>query len=136
MNDPNSPAAWVEFAEEDLRTARIALEASPPLVRSACFHVQQCAEKYLKGYLVSKGSTFPKTHDLGLLLHRCAAHDNSMQEIAALCDLLNEFIESGRYPAKDVAKPSLDDARHGLNAAIQVAQFVSARLTGAATPPR
>jgi predicted nucleotidyltransferase len=39
-----------------------------PTPNALSFHCQQCAEKYLKAFLVSKNVKFPKTHDL-LELH-------------------------------------------------------------------
>jgi HEPN domain-containing protein len=39
---------WVEYAEEDYLVARSTLRRKKPLTHSACFHAQQCAEKYLK----------------------------------------------------------------------------------------
>ena len=35
---------------------------------TACFHAQQCVEKYLKALLVLDGTDFPKTHDIGELV--------------------------------------------------------------------
>ena len=55
---------WVAYAEEDFITAKEGLERSTPLLLTACFHSQQCAEKYLKALLVFKDVYFPKTHDL------------------------------------------------------------------------
>ena len=37
----------------------------------ACFHAQQCAEKYLKAILISRQVAFSKTHDLLLLNDQC-----------------------------------------------------------------
>ena len=34
--------------------ARRAMEPGNPLPAMACYHAQQCAEKYLKGYLISQ----------------------------------------------------------------------------------
>lgn len=38
---------WVSRAENDNRLAHMALHAEPPIPEGACFHAQQCAEKYL-----------------------------------------------------------------------------------------
>lgn len=47
---------WVEKAEGDFRTARRELLApDSPNYDAACFHAQQCAEKYLKARLVEAG---------------------------------------------------------------------------------
>ena len=56
---------WIEKAEEDwivmLRSYRARKD---PSYNAACFHAQQCAEKYLKGRLEEAGIAFRKTHDL------------------------------------------------------------------------
>ena len=59
---------WVTKAESDLRAAALLLEARTKLPADAvCFHVQQCAEKYMKALLVFRGTDVPKTHDIGKL---------------------------------------------------------------------
>lgn len=63
------PFAWVARAEEDYRLAQSALRRKQPLLYGVCFHAQQCAEKYLKALLVSRGRDFPKTHDLVYRAH-------------------------------------------------------------------
>lgn len=61
MTEANDPRAWAESAEEDFVLARTALQRKQPLVSGACFHSQQCAEKYMKALLLSKGADYPKT---------------------------------------------------------------------------
>jgi HEPN domain-containing protein len=60
---------WVEKAEHDRTNAvhTLTLETRCPF-DTACYHAQQCAEKYLKAQLVLLGRDFPKTHDLGVLV--------------------------------------------------------------------
>ena len=63
-------AEWVDKAEGDLRTAkREILVTDAPNYDAVCFHAQQCAEKYLKAWLVDAAISFPRTHDLGALLN-------------------------------------------------------------------
>ncbi len=57
---------WLEFAKQDLRMAEIALKEN--LYNQVCFHSQQAAEKFLKGYLFAKNKTIPKTHFIDELL--------------------------------------------------------------------
>ena len=54
MNEINDPHAGVKKAEEDFALARSALRRKKPLISGACFHAQQCAEKYMKALLVSE----------------------------------------------------------------------------------
>jgi HEPN domain-containing protein len=60
---------WVNKAEGDHNTARREIRARKlPNYDSACFHAQQCAEKYLKARLQEASFGFPLTHDLEVLL--------------------------------------------------------------------
>ena len=41
--------SWFRKAERDLETAKRVIEGENPMTDIACFHIQQSAEKYLKG---------------------------------------------------------------------------------------
>jgi len=56
---------WIIKAENDLKTASHTLKIARSCpTDTVCFHAQQCVEKYLKAFLVSKGIDFPRTHDI------------------------------------------------------------------------
>ena len=58
-------AEWIAKAEGDLATAQRELRARrAPNYDAVCFHSQQCAEKYLKAFLISEGIEPPRTHNL------------------------------------------------------------------------
>jgi len=60
---------WIIKAENDLKTASHTLKMTRGCPTDAvCFHAQQCVEKYLKAFLVSKGIDFPRTHDIERLV--------------------------------------------------------------------
>ena len=56
---------WVVKAENDLKNAAHTLEMGEvgPM-DTVCFHAQQCAEKYLKAFLVLKKVDFPRNRDI------------------------------------------------------------------------
>jgi len=63
MNELTSE--WVEKADNDFHSANLLLTAGEfPIPDSACFHCQQCAEKYLKAYLQERMVRFERTHSL------------------------------------------------------------------------
>ena len=70
--------AWVVKAEGDYTGAvTLAKKRSNKVAHLTCFAAQQCAEKYLKAFLVEHNVTFPKTHDLTKeLLPRCLSIDS------------------------------------------------------------
>ncbi|WXG41970.1 MAG: HEPN domain-containing protein [Candidatus Freyarchaeum deiterrae] len=52
---------WIKKAENDLITAENLLNILPePPLDIICFHAQQCAEKYLKAFLIYHGIEFEK----------------------------------------------------------------------------
>jgi hypothetical protein len=62
---------WLAYADEDLRVARHGFSMpEPPPCRAIAFHAQQCAEKYLKAYLVFHAVDFP----YGLCSHNSSGY--------------------------------------------------------------
>ncbi|NJM68388.1 MAG: HEPN domain-containing protein, partial [Acaryochloris sp. RU_4_1] len=60
---------WLNKAEGDFATAQRELRArKTPNYDAACFHAQQCVEKYLKARLQEAIIPFGKTHNLVVLL--------------------------------------------------------------------
>lgn len=91
---------WLMHADEDLRLAKHALK-----LKSSCpykliaYHAQQCAEKYLKAYLVFKNTDFPYTHNISRLLELCpdlAEQARNLQE----AKFLTPYAITARYPGK------------------------------------
>ncbi len=126
MSDPSKPAAWIERAEEDYLMARSALRRKRPLAYSACFHAQQCAEKYLKALLVAKGSAFPKTHDLLMLRDLIEKAGVMVPVEGKQLQILSDYAVWTRYPGED---PTVEDAREAMEIAKSVRQFARRRLS-------
>ena len=79
MTDPRPEDAWFAKADDDIELARRALAPDRPLPALACYLAQQCAEKYLKGYLVAHGVSFRFVHDLGISLTSAPAWTRHLQ---------------------------------------------------------
>jgi len=95
----SATAEWVEKAEGDFATAGRELGAAPaPNFDAACFHAQQCAEKYLKACLVEAGRDFPKTHDLSALLQLLLPAEPALATLRADLDWLTDVGIEVRYP--------------------------------------
>ncbi len=111
MSKINNPSAWVEKAEEDFVLARSALRRKKPLITGACFHAQQCAEKYMKALLVSKKAGFPMTHDLLLLNNLCSSAGILLEIDSKLLNTLTDFAVRTRYPGEE---PTLEEAKEAI----------------------
>jgi HEPN domain-containing protein len=125
MTEVNDPRAWVERAEEDFILARAALRRKQPLTSGACFHAQQCAEKYMKALLISKGADFPKTHDLLMLNNLCSAVGIFLEIDPKHLNTLTDYAIRTRYPGNN---PTVDDAKEAIKLAKLVRNFAGKYL--------
>jgi len=90
---------WYRFADTDLALARHALSMHPPPLEAICYHCQQSAEKYLKGYIINTGSILPpKVHNLDTLCEMCEEYDDRFQELRKPCSVLTDYGIQPRYP--------------------------------------
>jgi HEPN domain-containing protein len=92
---------WVEKAEHDLIAAEhtLTLEENCPL-DTICFHTQQCAEKYIKAFLVQQSIGFPKTHDLRALMQLIPLDLSLLGLDKAEVLKLNRYTIEARYPGE------------------------------------
>ncbi len=117
---------WVVKAEADYKAAlALARQRKDPLPEVVCFHCQQCAEKYLKAFLVSRGTPFPKTHDLIALKNLCAEHDHDFEQIHDWLESLEGYDVAIRYPGETA---TIEDAREALAAMKEMRRFVRNRI--------
>lgn len=89
---------WFDFADSDLEAAEHLLTLYRPRLEIICYHCQQSAEKYLKGYLLYKGIFPPKSHDLDILCRKCYEFDATFQDILEACVVLSDYGVQPRYP--------------------------------------
>lgn len=89
---------WIKKAENDLLNAEHTLNLGENCpVDTVCFHAQQCAEKYLKAWLVFCSEETPRTHDLIILLQQ-TEQDGLMGVDAEWLFPLNRYNVEARYP--------------------------------------
>jgi HEPN domain-containing protein len=117
---------WVFKAEGDYRSAEVLLfQIEIPEIDTACFHCQQCAEKYVKAFLVEHGVDFPRNHDLVRLLELCLTMDESFEKIRDHLRRLENYGVIIRYPGLSVP---LEMAHEALEDAGGVREFVRRKL--------
>ena len=90
---------WVAKAEGDYDVVLVLLRSRKRSRYDAItFHCQQCVEKYIKARLIEASLSFPKTHDLPLLLKRSLGIEPLWAVFARAFKLLTEFAILPRYP--------------------------------------
>lgn len=124
MNDEAPERDWFEKADQDLEMARRALEPGQPLPEMACYHAQQCAEKYLKGYLIAHSVSFRFVHDLIYLTQLCMAHDPTFEKLMPAIEILDEYGATTRYPMEGSVEPDIEAAKEAIRLTEQVATLV------------
>jgi len=112
---------WFRFANMDLETAEYIQGKRPQPLEIICYHCQQSAEKYLKGYLVYKKIEPPKTHDLVDLNDMCADIDKQFNNINKACGALTRYGVQPRYPNE--LGITENDMRKALEYAKQIRDF-------------
>jgi len=86
-------------ADNDFRVAAQILRRRKDVVAdAACFHCQQCVEKYLKARLIEAGIAFPLTHDLLRLLNECVQVEPLWSAHAKTVDRMSNYAVDFRYP--------------------------------------
>jgi HEPN domain-containing protein len=125
MSDIADPHAWVARAEEDHTVACASFRRKKPLVNAACFHAQQCAEKYLKALLVSQGRAFAKTHDLLVLSEACAEAGIHVPVSEDKLSILSSCAVRVRYPGPE---PTPAETAEAVEIAKAVRKFARATL--------
>jgi len=96
---------WVAKAEGDLTSALRDWRArKAPNYDAACFHAQQCTEKYLKALLQENNIAFGKTHDLVALYRLLQPIDSSWATMHHDLDRLTAYAVDFCYPGAYATK--------------------------------
>ncbi len=120
---------WIRKAKADQMAALRALQDarhSKDQAEIACFHAQQCVEKYMKAMLVVSGQPIPRTHDLlnAELIIRKNCNLN-MKRLLPRLRRLNQYAVEIRYPG---ATASVKDAISAISAMDEIIKFFIPRL--------
>ncbi len=118
---------WFRRADEDLALVEVLSKEKSFLPNQACFHSEQAAEKYLKGFLAHHNLHVRKIHDLEMLVDDCKKVDESFGELLEDAMFLNQFYIEARYP-DDYVEFSQSDAEEAYAAAQRIKNFVLGKI--------
>jgi HEPN domain-containing protein len=88
---------WLLRGEHDLQSARLLYEQEGPTDTIAIL-LQQAAEKYLKGYLLTRGWKLQKTHDLEVLVSQAITYDSKFDRFLDFARIISAYYIEDRYP--------------------------------------
>ncbi len=114
---PPQSARWLPYARRDWSRALLLHREHDP--DGAGIHLQQAIEKYLKGWLLDRGWSLRRTHEVDLLLDDATTYDSSLQPFRGICERLSGYYLVERYPSPSPGGPTeaqiaidLVEARH------------------------
>ena len=90
--------------------ARREIQTADPVWNVVCFLAQQCAEKYLKGFLENHNIAFQKTHDLLVLLNSSGELLSDLIPLKSQLAHLSTFGIATRYPGTQADEQAAEDA--------------------------
>lgn len=118
---------WFMRADEDLALIEVILKEKSFLSNPVCFHAQQSAEKYLKGFLAYHDLHVRKIHDLETLIEDCVKIDTSFKSLKDDAGFLNQFYIESRYP-DDYIEFSRNDAEKAFISATKIKNFILEKI--------
>ncbi len=108
------PDAWFAIAEKDLHRVKRALADDDPELAGYC--LQQSVEKFLKGFLLSKGWKLRRIHDLVALLDDSLVYEPSLAQFRPSCEIITDYYLPIRYHFAQEDLPSNDEVESSLEA--------------------
>ena len=118
---------WFKRADEDLLLIEVLLKEESLSPNPICFHAEQAAEKYLKGFLAHHEMHVRKIHDLETLIEDCKKVDQTFETLRDSARFLDQFYTESRYP-DDYVEFSHEDAEEAYTAAKKIKKFVLERI--------
>jgi HEPN domain-containing protein len=94
--------------------------------RLIAYHAQQCAEKYLKAFLVYHEIDFPYTHNIGRLMELCAEKGDWARDLPE-ADELTPFAITARYPSEQEAV-TREESLRAIEIALKVRETIRKAL--------
>ena len=87
---------WIKAARKDWRRMETMLGVND--TEAAGYFLQQCLEKYLKGFLLEKGWKLRKIHELDTLLDDALKYNQRLEPFRDLCERVSGYYLIERYP--------------------------------------
>jgi HEPN domain-containing protein len=115
-----SPLDWLRYAHSDLELALVG-RSPHVLLEELCFHAHQAAEKAIKAVLVAKGISFPKTHNIRILLD-LLPRDLILPPEGEDAVSLTDYAVTCRYPA-DVEPVDEQEYQEAMRLAAAIVQW-------------
>ncbi len=105
--EEDNPQHWFLLAAERLRAADVLFAHEGPTY-TGIETLQEAVERYLKGFLIARGWTLQKVHDLTFLNDETKKFDERFGLYDDLCESLTEQFWAQHYPGGDLSTVGSD----------------------------
>lgn len=94
----------------------------------AGFWLQQAIEKYLKAYLLSRGWSLRRIHDLEILLNEATGYVPNFGRYRKACRKISGYYLAERYPFVDSPSVTLEEVSRSRDEIIGLAELIRQEL--------
>jgi HEPN domain-containing protein len=119
--------AWLTKAQHDLKSAKMLFYEADPILDTAAYHTQQCAEKALKSFLSFTNQAIIKTHDLSVLVDLCVEIDPTFSKLYDLIEEINPYSVIYRYPA-EIMEPEKAEVAEAIRVTEKILSFITEKV--------
>ncbi|VVB85815.1 HEPN domain protein [uncultured archaeon] len=124
MENKDVAKRWFHKGNNDLIAGEYILTMPNPPTDTVCFHSQQAAEKYLKGFLAFHGREAPKIHGIEELVSICTETDSEFSKLFDIATDLSGYAVEVRYPLEADHEITSEEAQHAIENAKKFKKFV------------
>jgi len=118
------PQNWFLLGDKDFRRTEHLLSIDDP--EGAGYHLQQAVEKYLKGFLLSRGWKLKRIHDLEVLLNDALKYEQKLEQYRSLCQKISGYYVIDRYPLPSMPTLTREEVQESLAEAVELVQRLKA----------
>jgi HEPN domain-containing protein len=116
------PKDWFRIGAKELKRAENLLKLKD--LTGAGFNIHQAVEKYLKGFLLSKGWELRRIHELEVLLNEAIVYEPSFEQFRDVCLLITDFYTEERYPFINSSELSSAEIQSALEATKRMIRLI------------
>ena len=129
MDNRDVAKRWFNKGNNDLSSGKYLFTMPNPPTDIICFHSQQAAEKYLKGFLVFHDVEAPRIHGIEELISMCVKIDSEFSKLYDIGSDLSGYAVEVRYPTDEDYEITIEEAQHAIEIAKKFRKFVLDKLS-------
>lgn len=118
------PKDWFRIGEKEIQRAENLLRLED--LEGAGFNIQQAIEKFLKGYLLSKGWSLRRIHRLDSLLNDAVVYEPPLEMFRTACLKMSEYYVEERYPSTVHSELRKEEIAESLEIAKKIIEKIKA----------